>query len=199
MFTRSTRVFTQQRLSQPRQQSVFSRTVSHISDIRILLFRTMQPLLLPKCSNSTARREALFTLLVHLATNGAAERLIRTFKEALRKSSKPPKQPLQEFLLMYRRMPTHCGYSPSELLNGRQIRTKIDTLIPVPLQLPLPKKSLKKIFSFKVGDPVYAPYYGPRRNRDPRWVSGVIVQARGTPLFHVRIVPNGPIWKRNID
>ena len=28
----------------------------------------------------------------HPATNGAAERLIRTFKEALRKSSKPPKQ-----------------------------------------------------------------------------------------------------------
>ena len=104
----------------------------------------------------------------HPAKNGAAERLIRTFKEALRKSSKPPKQALQEFLLMYRRTPTHCGYSPSELLNGRQIRTKIDTLIPVSLQLPLPKKSIKKIRSFKVGDPVYALYYGARRNHDPR-------------------------------
>ena len=135
----------------------------------------------------------------HSATNGAAERLIRTFKEALRKSSKPPKQALQKFLLMYRRTPTHCGYSPNELLNGRQISTKIDTLIPVPLQLPLPKKSIKKIRSFKVGDPVYALYYGPRRNRNPRWVSGVIVQARGTHLFHVQIAPNRPIWKRHID
>ena len=80
----------------------------------------------------------------HPATNGADERLIRTFKEALRKSSKPPKQALQEFLLMYHRTPTHCGYSPSELLNGRQIRTKIDTLIPVPLQLPLPKEIYKE-------------------------------------------------------
>ena len=86
----------------------------------------------------------------HPATNGAAERLIRTFKEALRKSSKPPKQALQKFLLMYRRTPTHCGYPPSELLNGRQICTKIDALIPVPLKLPLPKKSIKKIRSFKV-------------------------------------------------
>ena len=59
-------VFTQQRLSQPRLQSIFLRTVSHVLDIRILLFRTMQPLLLPKCFNSTARREALFTLLVNL-------------------------------------------------------------------------------------------------------------------------------------
>ena len=131
--------------------------------------------------------------------NGAAERLIRTLKEALRKSSKPPKQALQEFLLMYRRTPARCGYSPSELLNGRQIRTKINALIPVPLQLALRKKSIKKIRSLKVGDPVYALYYGPRRNRDPRWVPGVIVQARGTRLFHVRIVPNGPTWKRHID
>ena len=82
----------------------------------------------------------------HPATNGADERLITTFKEALRKSSKPPKQALQEFLLMYRRTPTHCGYSPSELLNGRQISTKIVTLIPVPLQLPLPKKSKENPF-----------------------------------------------------
>ena len=75
----------------------------------------------------------------HPVTNGAVERLIKTFKEALHKPSKPPKQALQEFLLMYCRTPTHCCYFPSELLNGHQICTKIDTLIPAPLQLPLPK------------------------------------------------------------
>ena len=100
---------------------------------------------------------------------------------------------------MYRWTPTHCGHSPSEVLNGRLSRAKIDTLIPVPLQLPLPKKSIKKIRSFKVSDPIYALYCGTRRNRDPRWGSGVIVKARGTRLFHVRIVPNGPIWRRHID
>ena len=135
----------------------------------------------------------------HPATNGAAERLIRSFKEALRKSLKPSKQALQEFLLMYRRTPIHCGYSPSKLLNGRQIHTRIGTLTPVPLLLPLPRKSIKKIRSFKVDDPVYALYYGPRRNRDPRWVTRVIIKARGTRLFHVHIVPSGPIWKRHID
>ena len=66
----------------------------------------------------------------HPATNGAAERLIQSFKQALRKSSLPPKEALQEFLMQYRRIPFASGLSPSELLNGRRICTKIDTLVP---------------------------------------------------------------------
>ena len=66
----------------------------------------------------------------HPATNGAAERLIQSFKQALRKSSLPPKEALQEFLMQYRRIPFASGLSPSKLLNGRRIRTKIDTLVP---------------------------------------------------------------------
>ena len=62
----------------------------------------------------------------HPATNGAAERLVQTFKQALRKSSLPPKRALREFLMQYRRTPISCGFSPSELLNSRQLRTRID-------------------------------------------------------------------------
>jgi len=68
----------------------------------------------------------------HPATNGAAERLVQTFKQALRKSSKPPKESLLEFLLQYRRTSLADGYSPSELPNGQQIRAKIDALLPSP-------------------------------------------------------------------
>ena len=68
----------------------------------------------------------------HPSTNGAAERLVQTFKQSLRKSSLPPRRALQEFLMQYRRTPNSTGYSPSELLNSRQIRTKIDTLLPSP-------------------------------------------------------------------
>ena len=46
------------------------------------------------------------------------------------KSTLSPKAALQQFLIQYRRTPLACGYSPSELLNGRQIRTAIDILIP---------------------------------------------------------------------
>ncbi|KAL5488608.1 hypothetical protein EMCRGX_G017577 [Ephydatia muelleri] len=71
----------------------------------------------------------------HPATNGAAERLVQTFKQALTKSSLPPKSALQGFLMLYRRTPLSIGYSPSELLNGRQIRIKIDVLLPSPAHI----------------------------------------------------------------
>ena len=57
----------------------------------------------------------------HPATNSAAERLVQTFKRFLKKSKKSPKEALQEFLMQYRRSPLASGYSPSELLNNRQI------------------------------------------------------------------------------
>ena len=68
----------------------------------------------------------------HPATNGAAERMVQTFKKAMRKSAESPRAALQQFLMQYRRTPLESGYSPSELLNGRQLRCKIDTLLPSP-------------------------------------------------------------------
>jgi len=68
----------------------------------------------------------------HPATNGAAKRLVQTFKQALKKSDKDTKDALQDFLRNYRRTLLPTGYLPSELLNGRQIRTKINTLLPSP-------------------------------------------------------------------
>ena len=72
-------------------------------------------------------------------------------------------------------MPLSTGYSPSELLNGRQIRTKIDTLLPSPAhtaqgkqveeatksqqserQLPVTQVAV----AYKIGDPCYALYFG---------------------------------------
>ncbi|XP_078492137.1 uncharacterized protein LOC144747746 [Ciona intestinalis] len=60
------------------------------------------------------------------ATNGAAERLVNEVSQT------PLQTHYQEFLLQYRRIPNASGFSPSELLNGRQLRTKIDTLLPSP-------------------------------------------------------------------
>ena len=119
----------------------------------------------------------------HPATNGAAERLIQSFKQALRKSSLPPKEALQEFLMQYRRIPFASGLSPSELLNGRRIRTKIDTLVPSIPHLLQGRQSrqaskhsnaedsevVSKVeHHYSLGDPCYALYFGPRRDRDPR-------------------------------
>ena len=66
----------------------------------------------------------------HPVTNGQAERLVQTFKQSLKKSRLPCSQALQEFLMQYRRTPLESGLSPSELLNGRQLRGKLDALLP---------------------------------------------------------------------
>ena len=143
----------------------------------------------------------------HPATNGAAERLVQTFKKALTKSSLPPKRALQEFLMQYRRMPTSCGFSPSELLMSRQMRTRIDSLLPSPAHIAQGKQTKetssnsggvsKVTRQYKAGDPVYALYYGPRRDKQPRWVPAVVKKPLGTRCFNVKVVPRGPVWRRH--
>jgi hypothetical protein len=142
----------------------------------------------------------------HPATNGAAERLVGTFKQSLRKSKLPARKALQEFLMQYRRMPTSSGFSPSELLNGRQIRTKIDTLLPSPTHLAQQKQckdaaksaqTSKKTTVYRVGDAVYTLYFGPRQDKDPRWVPATITKTRGSCTYEVKVHPNGPIWRRH--
>ena len=141
----------------------------------------------------------------HPETNGAAERLIQTFKQALRKSSKTPKKAMLEFLMQYRRTPTANGYSPSELLNNRQLRAKIDTLVPSPAHMMQAKgkssfiSNTKRVSPLKVGDHCYALLFGNRRNKEPRWVPATIVKKKGVCMFHVRIFPNGPVWRRHLD
>ena len=150
----------------------------------------------------------------HPATNGAAERLIQSFKQALRKSSLPPKEALQEFLMQYRRIPFASGLSPSELLNGRRIRTKIDTLVPSIPHLLQGRQSrqaskhsnaedsevISKVeHHYSLGDPCYALYFGPRRDRDPRWVPAIVTKVHGTRSVNVRVIPRGPTWRRHLD
>ena len=150
----------------------------------------------------------------HPATNGAAERLIQSFKQALRKSSLPPKEALQEFLMQYRRIPFASGLSPSELLNGRRIRTKIDTLVPSIPHLLQGRQSrqaskhsntedsevVSKVeHQYTLGDPCYALYFGPRRDRDPRWVPAIVTKVHGTRSVNVRVIPRGPTWRRHLD
>jgi transposase InsO family protein len=140
----------------------------------------------------------------HPATNGAAERLVQSFKQSLRKPSLPPKAALQEFLMLYRRTPLSVGYSPSELLNKRQLRCKIDVLLPVPAHLFQAKQSaltsqpVAKI-EYAVGTPCYALYCGPRRTQDPRWIAAVVTRVFGPRTVNVRVTPTGPTWKRHLD
>ena len=147
----------------------------------------------------------------HPATNGAAERLVQSFKQALRKSNLPPNLALTEFLMHYRRTPLIGGYSPSELLNGRQIRCKIDVLLPSPAHQAQGRQSkevekstdqkstVSKVHTYTVGSPCYALYCGPRRDREPRWVPAIVTKVLGPRSINVKVTPRGPIWRRHIE
>ena len=146
----------------------------------------------------------------HPATNGAAERLVQTFKQALRKSDLPPRRALPEFLQQYRRMPLSTGFSPSELLNGRQIRTRIDALLPTHAHLTQKRQTLrapgvdtntgdKSSPEYKVGTLCYALCYSTRHGKEPRWVPATVTKRSGERNVSVRILPDGPIWRRHIE
>ena len=57
---------------------------------------------------------------LHPQGNGLAERAVKTVKAHLRKNADP-----YEALLSYRATPLECGYSPSELLMSRRLRTGV--------------------------------------------------------------------------
>ncbi|XP_033103979.1 uncharacterized protein K02A2.6-like [Anneissia japonica] len=138
--------------------------------------------------------------LYHPATNGAAERLVQSFKQALRKSTHPPGVALKEFLIQYRRTPLPTGFSYSELLNGRQIRTKIDTVLPSPAHIAQGKQNVKSLVrEYKIGDTCYALYCGPRRDKNPRLVPAVVTKRLGPRSVNVKVVPKGPVWRRHIE
>ena len=70
----------------------------------------------------------------HPASNGAAERLVQTVKQALeagRVDGVPVEQTLATFLLRYRATPhATTGVPPSTLLMGRTLRTRLDLIKP---------------------------------------------------------------------
>ena len=150
----------------------------------------------------------------HPATNGTAERMVQSFKKSLKKSSLPPKRALQEFLMQYRRTPLAFGLSPSELLNGRQIRTRIDVLLPSPAHIAQGRQAAeaakaqegahthlaaRPVQPYKVGASCYAQSFGSRHNRSSRWVPAVVTRVCGTRSCTVRVVPNGPTWRRHLE
>ncbi|XP_065180108.1 uncharacterized protein K02A2.6-like [Sycon ciliatum] len=55
-------------------------------------------------------------------SNGMVERSVRTIKELLRKSTDLPTA-----LLAYRSTPLQCGFTPAQLLMGRQLRSTVPT------------------------------------------------------------------------
>ncbi|XP_046854150.1 uncharacterized protein K02A2.6-like [Xenia sp. Carnegie-2017] len=137
----------------------------------------------------------------HPASNGEAERAVRTFKDSMkiRKNEEGSTgEKLARFLLGYRTTPhTATGCTPAEILMGRRLRTRLDILHPS-LANKMDKKShqLPKLTKRKleIRDPVMVKDYRARRDR---WIQGVI-QMKLSPVTY-RVLVDDVLWKRHID
>ena len=142
----------------------------------------------------------------HPSTNGAVERLVQTFKKAMKASEhdgKTHSQRLASFLLSYRTTPhSTTNETPSELFLKRKLRTRLDLLKPdVHKAVSVEQAKQKNNYDrrcrsreYFVGQNVQAHNF----RAGPRWVAGVIVERLG-PLTYLVQVDSGVFWRRHID
>eukprot|EP00731_Ephydatia_muelleri_P036837 Em0336g1a len=155
------------------------------------------PSIHPTTSTSTKSTTELLEqdLLIWLSTH-YSERLVQTFKQALLKSSPPPRAALQEFLMQYRRTPLVGRSGPRLMLYSLPQCSARGQAATKSQECELPNKV---VVTYNVGSPCYALYYGPRREKDPRWVLAVVTKRFGTCSVNVRVVPRGGTWRRHVE
>lgn len=152
------------------------------------------------CANSGIRHR--LTAPYQPATNGEAERFVRSFKEGLKSfgSEGDWKYNVQRFLLAYRVTPhSTTGRTPSELMLGRTIRSTWDLLRPTVTDSvdSAQKRQISahggKERSFQIGDFVWVRDY---RGSD-KWAPGEIVHVFGPRNYRVRTSIG--TWKRHVE
>ncbi|XP_053698838.1 uncharacterized protein K02A2.6-like [Sabethes cyaneus] len=131
----------------------------------------------------------------HPATNGQAERYVQTFKQKL-KAIRCPKSKLDielaNILMTYRKM-IHpaTGQSPSMMMFGRQIKSRLDLMLPTKPEK-RPANPVNRVFFD--GDRV--------RVRDflstQKWQFRQVVSKLGKMRYSVRL-DDGRLWERHVD
>ncbi|XP_060547527.1 uncharacterized protein K02A2.6-like [Pantherophis guttatus] len=131
----------------------------------------------------------------HPASNGLAERFVRTAKEALSRLDNGDWQArIDQFLAVQHATPcTATGRSPAELLMGRKLRCVLDRLHPNYSHENF-KGETSGLRQFQVGSPVFARNYA----SGPLWVAGTIVGITGPKSYTVDVGVDR-LWKRHID
>ena len=142
----------------------------------------------------------------HPASNGAAEQLVQTVKQALRaghQSGVPLEQSLASFLLRYRSTPhATTGVPPCTLFLNRTLRTRLDLLTPSIGARVKDKQTQQKKYSdqhrkerkLSIGQTVWARNF----REGPRWVRAVVSDRSGPVSFIVKL-EDGNLWRRHID
>ena len=136
----------------------------------------------------------------HPASNGLAERAVRTFKQGIKKITKGSLQDrLSRFLLGYRNIPqTTTGHSPAELMFNRHLRSPMDLLKP-DLNKRMEerqKDSTDTVREFRPHDLVFVKNFPP--GSKPKWLPGEIKSTDGPRSFTVSLA-DGRIIRRHLD
>ena len=148
----------------------------------------------------------ILTAPYHPSSNGAVERLVRTFKQAMKAgecSGLSLQHQLQSVLMLYRSTPhATTGQSPASLLFGRPIRTRFDLLRPELGRKVRGEHARQKhrhdahsqFREFAVGDKVMI-----RDGRDKSlWRPGTVTELRGPVSYQVQL-ESGVIQHRHVD
>ena len=139
------------------------------------------------------------------STNGLAEKMVQTFKKALRTSSSDIQLTIDRFLFNYRMTPhSTTGISPAELMFGRRLRSRLDLLWPsesVSARVHDRQSAQKKFHSKEPRKVKLSPdsrimvrNYTPH---GPKWIPSVVAEQTG-PLSYKCMLPSGVV-KRHQD
>ncbi|XP_062550294.1 uncharacterized protein K02A2.6-like [Armigeres subalbatus] len=135
----------------------------------------------------------------HPATNGQAERYVQTFKNKLKSlncSRTEVHAELQKILMAYRRtVHPATGQSPSMLVFGRQIKSRVDLMIPNVCNRNYSRGEDTMVRSFSVNERVAARDF---LSNAEKWKFGVVA-ARIGKLHYMIELDDGRMWKRHID
>ena len=143
----------------------------------------------------------IFTAPYHPSSNGQAERMVRTFKEAMKcLQSGDMDTKLNRLLFTYRMTPSSTtGKSPAELVFQRQPRSMFHRIVPGNNKPKLARKDNevenKHVKSFSEDDPVWVKAFDEKK----KWIAGIVVKKIGKVNYHVVLCGEDKVMHRHVD
>lgn len=154
------------------------------------------------CNNGI---EHIYSAPYHPSSNGAAENAVKTCKRVIKKALAQgidTDLALQRFLLIYRTIEhSTTGESPSKLLQGRTLRTRLDRLKPAREERVIAKQQRQQQAaggasrSFQAGDAVWYRVYN---NNVSKWLKGEVLERLGQSDYNIKTLEGTGIH-RHVD